>query len=444
MKTLDQIQKELREKRAANKELGLLLDTEKREMSDDELAAFETRKAEIESLEKEERKALAALNLRTTAGPGGEGEGSEQKELRKFDIAKAMHHAATRSAKQIDGFEREMQEEAQNEFREANAGIGMNPQAVYIPMSVLRAVFSREKRDITSATSGQKGGYTIATELNGYVDALTEQSRILQLGTGYLTGMQGIIDYVTENVVFEPSFLAEQGPASEVSPSYEKLTATPKRLAGYIDVSNQWLAQTSPEFQARLWAQMATGFARAVDKAGILGGGSNEPTGIIANTNVGEFYAGGAANNSTNPLGAVPVYQDAVNAYKVVGNNKGLTDNSKHLMSYDLAAKLMNTKIDSGSGYMVLENEMIIGRMAKASTHVPNNLAKGTSGNICSAWIFGDFSQTEFFQWGGVEMIVDNLTLAATGTTRIHLASYVDFLVYKPGAFAVGKDFLTT
>jgi HK97 family phage major capsid protein len=442
MKTIDQIKTELRSKEQVIADLRTKLEAEKRQMNNDELTSFETTETEIRNLKEELRSAEATARLSQMGLPGEPG-APEARELSKFNLGKALRHAATRSAGAIDGFEKEMQQEAEKEIREANAGISFNSNAVYVPMSVLRAVFSKEKRDIVSGTAAN-GGNAVATNLNGYVEALTEQSRILQLGTGYTTGITGIIDYVAENVVFEPTFLAEQGSATEPQPTFTKMTAAPKRLAGYIDVSNQWLAQTSPEFQAKLWAQMAAGFARAVDKAGILGGGSNEPQGIIANTSVGAFYAGGAAAIVTNANGAAPVFQDAVNAYKVVGNAKGLTDNSRHLMSYDLSAKLMNTKIDAGSGEMVLQNEMIIGRMAKASTHVPNNLVKGSSGSTLSAWIFGDFTRTEFFQWGGVEILFDPYTQAVTGTTRVHIASYVDFLVYNPGAFAVGKDFITT
>lgn len=443
MKTLDQIQKELREKRAANSTLAALLENEKREMSDDELSQFETRKAEIEILEKEERKALATLEIRklpgTESGPDG-----EEKELRKFDLAKAMNHVK-RSAGSIDGFEKEMQAEAHKEMREANAGLTPNPQAVYIPMKVLRAIYSEEKRDVTTSTSGSGyGGYNIATELNGYVEALTEKSRLLQLGAGFITGVVGNIDYVQENAIFAPAFVAENGNSSESSPTYTKLQATPKRAAGFTDVSNQWLAQTSPEFQAKLWNQLTRGFAILADQVGTVGGGSNEPTGIIANSGVGAFYAGGAVDNSTNANGAAPAYQDAVNAYKVVGNNKGLTDNSRHLMSYDLSAKLMNTKIDAGSAAMVWMNEMVLGRTAKASTHVPNNLTKGTSSGVCSAWIFGDFTSVDFYQWGGIEMLNDPYTQAVAGLTRIHIAGYMDFAMYTPKSFAVGKDFLTT
>ena len=441
MKTIAQIQTELRDKRQANADLKALLDTEKRNMTDEELSAVETRTTEIAALEVEMRKAIASQNLIPAGGAGS----SEEKELRKFDIQKVMRSATSKNV-HLDGFELEMQKEAEAEMRAS--GASFNPNAVYVPMAVLRAVFANkvENRDITTTTSGSSyGGYNIGTTLNGYVAALREQSRIMQLGTKWTTGVVGNLDYSQESTVFEPTFLAEQGSSSEVTPTYTKITASPKRMAGYMDISNQWLAQTAPEFQMRLWEQIITGMAIAADKVGFVGGGSNEPTGIIADTNVPVIYAGGATSNATNADGAAPVYQDALNAWKKVGNNAGLTDNSRFALSYDLFAKLLNVKVDSGSGQMVLDRvaRTILGLPASASMHVPNSLTKG-SGTGLSAMVLGDFTTTEFFQWGGIEILQDPYTQAVTGTTRVHAAGYIDFLRYKPKAFVIGKDFITT
>lgn len=438
--------RELKEQRAnveaqANEIINKAKGEENRALTDEEKRSIITLTEQLGKLDLDIDAAHAREKLAARAAglSGGTGT-SEEKELRKFDIRACLRSAI--DAKKPEGFELEMHQEAINEMRDANVGLSPKPNGVYIPMKVLRAIFAREKRDVQAGST--TGSYAVETTLNGYVQALTEKSRIMQLGTGYITGATGNITYVRENAIFAPTYKTENEAASERTPTFTLITATPKRCADYIDVSNQWLLQTAPEFQARLWSQLRDGIARAVDLNGVNGSsGDNEPVGLLNISGTNVIYAGGAASNGTNADGAAPVYQDAVNMWKKAGNSHALTDNCGHLMSYDLAAKLMNVKIDSGSGKMVWENDSIAGRKALASSHVPNDLTKG-SGTALSAWIFGDFTNCEFVQWGGVELIYDNVTQAGSGLTRVHAAIYNDLMVYQPAAFTKGVDFVTS
>jgi hypothetical protein len=74
---------------------------------------------------------------------------------------------------------------------------------------------------------------------------------------------------------------------------------------------------------------------------------------------------------------------------------------------------------------------------------VPSNLVKGTSGAICSAGIFGDFSQLIIGQWGFMDLSVDEVSRKREGYVEITLNTFLDILVRQPKAFSVVKDWLT-
>jgi hypothetical protein len=70
-----------------------------------------------------------------------------------------------------------------------------------------------------------------------------------------------------------------------------------------------------------------------LERAAINGGGSNEPTGIIANTDVTVTFAGNAAVVGTNANGANQVYADWVNLYKAAMVNNATMQNLAYITS---------------------------------------------------------------------------------------------------------------
>jgi hypothetical protein len=80
------------------------------------------------------------------------------------------------------------------------------------------------------------------------------------------------------------------------------------------------------------------------------------------------------------------------------------------------------------------------GHKVGATSLVPSNITKGSSGATLSAMIYGDFSQLYIGQWGGLELIVDPYTLAASGQIRLVLNAFMDVAIPQPLNFALIKD----
>ena len=73
-----------------------------------------------------------------------------------------------------------------------------------------------------------------------------------------------------------------------------------------------------------------------------------------------------------------------------------------------------------------------------AINNVPNNLVKGTSGAICSALIFGDWSEVLIGLWSELDMLVNPFesTAYTKGNVMIRAMTSIDVKLRHPASFA--------
>jgi len=83
---------------------------------------------------------------------------------------------------------------------------------------------------------------------------------------------------------------------------------------------------------------------------------------------------------------------------------------------------------------------MVNGYMAALSNYIPSNLVKGTSGAVCNAMIFGDWSQLEIHRWGAIELVVDRITKATSGQVQVVVNDFANVLNVRPTSFSKCLD----
>ena len=78
------------------------------------------------------------------------------------------------------------------------------------------------------------------------------------------------------------------------------------------------------------------------------------------------------------------------------------------------------------------------------TTNVPANLTKGTAVGICSALVYGDFSQLLVGLWSQLDVLVNpyESTAYAKGNVQIRAMLTCDISVRHPEAFAAAQDIL--
>jgi len=414
--------------------LQTVIEREARSMSELETNRLNDIEARLSSIANEVEKLDKLQNLAAQAA-GNSVSRSEEKEKSKmkdqYSFKRAMEMAISGRR---DGVEGEFNAIAAEEYQ--RSGVSVSAHSIKIPSEVF-------KRDMTATggSSGSEGGVNIQTSVGSIIDVLLPRTVLRGLGVQQLSNLVGNLDLPTASTLPSAGWNTENGSATEKSPAFSKVTFSPKRLAAYIQVSNQLMLQSSNSIDAYVRNWLLQAMAQSMESAAIKGGGSNEPTGIIANANVNVVFAGGATSNATNANGAAPVWADVVNLMKAVENANG--DGVAYLTNPLVKAKLQTTPRQSsgveGNFIWPAGGSELNGYPVATSTLVPSNLTKGSSSTL-SAAIFGDFSKMALASWGGMELTVDPYSGATAGLTNVVLNAYMDCNLLQPAAFAVCKD----
>ena len=77
------------------------------------------------------------------------------------------------------------------------------------------------------------------------------------------------------------------------------------------------------------------------------------------------------------------------------------------------------------------------------TNNVPSNLTKGSSSGVCSAMIYGNFSDLLVGIFGEVEVLVDPYTLSQTGVTSVRIIQALDVKVRHAESFGSIQDITT-
>ena len=410
------------------------IEREARSMADTEtnrLTEIEARlnaiKSEVETLEKLQNLAAQAAGSSVSRSE----EVEKSKMVDAYSFRKAMQMATSGRKEGVEG---EMSAVAAAEFQ--RSGVSVAAHSMLIPSEV----FTRSMT-ATGGSAGSEGGVNIQTSVGGIIDVLMPKMVLNNLGVQRLSGLVGNLDMPTASTLPAAGWNTENGTATEKSPAFGKVTFSPKRLAAFIAVSNQLMLQSSNSIDTYVREFLLNAMALELEKAAIKGGGSNEPVGILGNSNINIAYAGNAASNSTNANGAAIVWGDVVNLDKLVdvANAQG----NAYITNPKVKAALQLTSRQASGveGNFILPSATneLNGYPFNWSTTVPSNLAKGSSSTL-SALIYGDFSKMAIASWGGMELTVDPYSGAKGGLTNVILNSYLDVNLLQPTAFAAIKD----
>jgi HK97 family phage major capsid protein len=403
-----------------------MADTETNRLSEIE-ARLGAIKAEVETLEK-----LQNLAAQAAGHSASRSEEKEKSNMAKdYSFKRAMEMAITGRREGVEG---EFSAMGGSEFQ--RSGVSVSAHSIKIPSEV----FTRDMT-ATGGTSGSEGGVNVQTSVGSIIDVLLPRTVLAGLGVQRLSGLVGNLDLPTASTLPSAGWNTENGTATEKSPAFSKITFSPKRLAAYIQVSNQLMLQSSNSIDGYVRNWLLNAMAQSLETAAIKGGGSNEPVGIIGNANVNVTFAGGATSNSTNANGIAPVWADVVNLMKAVENANG--NGVAYLTNPLVKAKLQTTARQSsgveGNFIWPSGGTDLNGYNVQTTTLVPSNLSKGSSSTL-SAMIFGDFSKMAIANWGGMELTVDPYSGATAGLTNVVLNAYLDCNLLNPAAFAVCKD----
>lgn len=352
-------------------------ETEKRELNDEERKSLETLKAEISTIdtqidEEEKRNAeIANKNKKTN---------KEKRKMKKSLISMINDVLNSRA----------FDEEVQNEQAEARAEMaksGLAPKG----QIVLRGI---------AATVAEHGQENVPEEKKALELQIRNKVVASAMGADWLGGLVGDVS-IPKYSGSSVKWAGETATAEAGDGTFSEVVLKPHRLAATVDVSRQFLLQSSGDAEALLISDLAAAVAEKLDQTifGSGAGDTNTPAGIFNGV-----VAEGAL--STADYDSVLALEEAVELKN--GSDFMFVMNPK--VKYTLKGKQMASGLQ-----MVYSGGEVDGYKSISSNSVVAN------GIVClnpKMLVIG--------QWGGVDILIDPYTKAADGMVRLIVNSYFD------------------
>ena len=333
--------------------------------------------------------------------------GLEKKEVKRFSFLRALNALANpndRSAQEAAAFEREVSDEASKRYDKPANGI-------LVPNEVLQ-------RDLNVGTA-TAGGNLVPTELlsGSFIDILRKRMAVMAANPTMLTGLSGNIAIPRMTQSATGFFVGEGSEPTESQQAFDQVNMTPKTVGGVVEFTRRLLLQSSIDVESMIRDDIARVIATKLDNAAIYGtGSSNQPLGIKDTTGVG-----------TQTITTFGTFAEYIGMETDVAAANADVANMFYIINASARGALKSTEVASNTGKFVFENNEINGYPVIVSNQLVNNDA-----------LFGDFSQFCIGMWSGLDLTVDTITKAGSGTVKIVALQDVDFAIKQPTAFCFG------
>lgn len=358
----------------------------------------------------------------------------EKKEFGAYSFARAIRLFSEH--KKVDGLEGEMHQEGVREFKNLGKPV--------IGLAIPSIVLNQRANTGQNLTTAEDGGNLIQEDPFIFIHALRNALVLQRMGARFLPGLVGNVPLIGGGS-FSGEWVAEGDSVSLEKEAITKATLTPKNYRILGAISTALMRQTNDIVEMIIREQLIRALSDGLEAAAINGAGAPAPVGILGTAGIGSVSSG--------ENGAVPTWENIVDLEAMILSANGpivdleemiLSANGLEGISYltnsKVVAKLKKTlKLAGVSGY-ILDGNMMNGANVFCTNNVPSNLVKGTSGEVCSAIIAGNFSEMFIGMWGGLDLLVDPYTLWESGEIRFVMNQYVDVAVRNAGSFSAMLD----
>lgn len=365
----------------------------KRERSDEEKTSWKNLNGEVEvlSAEIEVQERQAALDKE--AARNKPLEKPEKEVLKRYNLSRAI--MAVGNARNLDGLEAEMHQEAERELTKVTGVTGN----ILIPSMILNRAYvppSERANEETKTTGLAAGHIPLAV---GDANFVVPTPLYREMGCTVYEGLgAGKLD-IPFSQGHTAAAIAEAGNAVQSVPTDTKGTLTATRYGGWQDYTVEYLAESA--LMPQMFADMIGAIDRGVGAALTL-----DAVAVAIKT--------GFAASDTKAALTWPI---------VLAIMSGLVGDAfvseGFVMSKSVFYKLASTVIGTDQS-MVLKflqgnnRGNIAGIKAAGTTFLPVHDTDKYD------FIYGDWKQGFVGFWGGAQLLVDPFTQAVAGYTRIH------------------------
>jgi HK97 family phage major capsid protein len=300
-----------------------------------------------------------------------------------------------------------------------------------------------ERRVFTTTNPvGGPGSNLIQTTVSpNMIDRLREKTIVRKLGATVIGGLVGNLTIPRLKASASAQWIAEGGSITAADPSTDAITLTPHHVGGIVSLSRNMIQQPSLDVAQMVENDLTKLIAVALDQAAITGGGTNQPSGLLASgSGVTTIYGG------TN--GLAPTWNNVIALIGAVDSSNALSgDGALAFATTAKAVKAMRSTsklaTDVMGNFIANEPTELAGYPLVSSQNVPFNLTRGT-GTALSALIFGDWSQLILGFWSELDILASTQadSVFSTGGVLVRCMATADVKIKQPLAFAVLPDII--
>lgn len=384
--------------------------TEKRNLSADEVTRFDSLKAKVTDLESQEARASflveAERSMKGTPVSGDKAFSELENNVSLLNVIRAGMEGRS-----LSGAEQEYS-------KEIGRRTGRKASGIFVPLTVL------EKRVNTTTSASQIKPTDYRPDQ--FIDPLRNKLLARSLGVRVLSGLQGDVLIPAYATGVTSGWVAENGALTASDQTFASKTLAPKHVGALSEMSRQLIQQSSPDIEQLVRDDMSFAIAAALDSAMIKGGGSNEPTGIIPTSGIQT-----QALATLDWAGIASMIEKSELANSAAGG---------WLTSPGVMKKLRVTLKSASSGALYLTEG---GRMADLPIHSTKQVPLATTkGQL----ILGDFSQVLLGIWSELDILVNpfDSTAYARGGVLVRAMATCDIAIRQPTAFVLANDIVVT
>lgn len=254
-----------------------------------------------------------------------------------------------------------------------------------------------------------------------FIELLRNKILLNRLGVLTLTGLSGNVDIPKQTGAATAQWLAEGSSPTGSDSAFGDLNLTPKTLAADTPYSKQLLLQGNPSIEQLVMNDLARVIALALDLGGIAGtGASNQPTGILNTSGIGDVAVGAGNMSRTHAL----EFETDVAAAN------GEAESMAFACGAVVRGYLKGIDQATGAASWLCDNDnRMIGYPVEMSNQVPANTL-----------IFGDFAQAIIAIWGALELMVDPYSASDARKVVLRATQFCDIGVRHAAAFSAADD----
>ena len=368
-----------------------IIDTAKvegRELTESETTEFDTLNEKANSLEGMAKRSASfeALQASKASKSNEVTEENTPSEIRNYSFQDAMK--AAYSGK-VTGLIAEMDQEARSQARYT----GQMYKGIAVPSSVLEA------RALTTSSSN-------SVEAMSFTDQLEANLVLASAGANFYSGVNNMKFPIISGI--SSAFIAETGATASAAGTASSLTLSPQKCVSVVEVSAEAMAQNAG-IEAAIRRNLAASVAAQLEQNLLAGTDLTGPLSIFA-----DAADGGATLNTAGILGLEST---------VLGNDVPLLGGRFAYLCNPDALAIIKTLVQAAGVEAIYDNrdKTINSYFAFTST----NVGYKASSNFDNV-LFGDFSRVHVAQFGGLDLLFDPYTSAASGIGRMIATSLVD------------------